>query len=244
LNPRSAQRRITGSALQASACWQRIPGVEWRLLQGVSEEEVRELLKLARRRRLRRGEVVFHREDPADSMHLVGKGRFAVRVTTPLGEPATIAIRGPGDSFGEMALVGREAKRSATVEALEEAETFCVYEHDFHQLRRQHPAVNELVTRFLVSEVRMLNERLLEALYVPVERRVLRRLNELASLYGRGDEAQADIPLTQEELAGLAGASRATVNGVLREAKRKGLLELGRGKTRILDREELARRAR
>ena len=110
--------------------------MEWRLLQGVPEEEVRRLLQVARRRTFRRGEVVFHRDDPADSLHLVVKGRFAVRVMTPLGDQATIAVRGAGDSFGEMALVGMGARRSATVEALEEAETFCVYECDFARLRR------------------------------------------------------------------------------------------------------------
>src|SRR5262249_38610336 len=186
--------------------------MEWRLLEGVPAEEVRKLLSLARRRRFKRGEVVFHRDDPADSLHLVLKGRFAVRVMTPLGEQATIAVRGPGDSFGEMALVGPTARRSATVEALEEAETFCVYEREFARLRREHAEVNELLVGFLVAEVRMLNERLLEALYVPVERRVLRRLSELARVYKQDPAGQVEIPLTQEELAGLAGSTRATVN--------------------------------
>jgi CRP-like cAMP-binding protein len=220
-------------------------GVEWRLLQGVPEEEVRRLLQVARRRRFSRGEVVFHRDDPADSLHLVVKGRFAIRVMTPLGDQATIAVRGPGDSFGEMALVGQGARRSATVEALEAAETLCVYEGEFARLRREHLQVNELVIGFLANEVRMLNERLLEALYVPAERRVLRRLNELARLYGQGAaDTQVEIPLTQEELAGLAGTSRATVNTVLGDAQKRGLVELRRGKTRILDRDRLARRAR
>jgi len=218
--------------------------VEWRLLEGVPDEDVRQLLQLARRRKFRRGEVVFHRDDPADSMHLVVKGRFAIRVMTPLGEQATIAVRGPGDSFGEIAIVTEGGKRSATVEALEEAETFCVYEGDFARLRREHPQVSELVIGFLANEVRMLNERLLEALYVPVERRVLRRLIELADLYGAGEDERAEIPLTQEELAGLAGSSRSTVNAVLRDAEKRGLIELKRGKTVILDREQLARRAR
>jgi CRP-like cAMP-binding protein len=216
--------------------------VEWKLLEGVPPEEVRQLLSLARRRKFKRGEVVFHRDDPADSMHLVVSGRFAIRVMTPLGEPATIAVRGAGDSFGEMALVGG-ARRSATVEALEESETFSVYEGDFHRLRREHREVDQLLIGFLANEVRMLNERLLEALYLPAERRVLRRVVELARLYG-GDEGAVEVPLTQEELAGLAGTSRATVNGVLRDEEKRGTVELKRGKTVVLDREALAKRAR
>jgi CRP-like cAMP-binding protein len=217
--------------------------VEWRLLEGVPAEDVQQLLSVARRRRFRRGEVVFHRDDPADSVHLIVKGRFVVRVMTPLGEPATIAVRGPGDSFGEMALVGAGWRRAATVEALEESETFCVYEGAFEQLRKRQPQINRVLIAFLANEVRLLNERLLEALYLPVERRVLRRLVELARLYGTG-EGPVEVPLTQEELAGLAGSSRATVNQVLRAEQEKGTIELKRGATRVLDPDALAKRAR
>ena len=88
-----------------------------------------------------------------------------------------------------------------------------------------------------------MNERLLEALYVPVEKRVRRRLIELAALYPSG-EGEALITLTQESLAELAGASRATVNQVLREEEKCGLIELRRGSTRVLDVESLRERAR
>jgi CRP-like cAMP-binding protein len=217
--------------------------VEWRLLEGVPGEEVRRLLSVARRRTFRKGEVVFHRGDPADSLHLISKGRFKVQVMTPLGDQATIAIRGPGDSFGEMAVVGEGAKRSATVEALEAGETFCVIESEFARLRREHEGVNQLLIDFLANEVRMLNERLLEALYVPADRRIVRRLAELAALY-RGADGEAVIPLTQDELAELAGTSRPTVNQSLRGLQDKGLVELGRGKTVVRDVEALAGRER
>jgi CRP-like cAMP-binding protein len=216
--------------------------MEWRLLEGVPDEEVRQLLSVARRRKFRRGEVVFHRDDPADSTHLVVKGRFVVRVMTPLGEPVTIAVRGPGDSFGEMALVSG-SRRSATVESLEESETFCVYEGDFNRLRREHPEVDQLVIGFLANEVRLLNERLLEALYLPVERRVLRRVAELAELDASSD-GETVVPLTQEELAGLAGATRPTVNQVLRAEQGRGSIELRRRKIVVLDRDAVAKRAR
>jgi CRP-like cAMP-binding protein len=216
--------------------------VQWRLLEGVPQEEVRRLLALARRRTFKRGEVVFHRDDPSDSLHFVVKGRFAIRVMTPLGDTATIAVRGPGDTFGEMGAIGR-APRSATVEALEEAETFCLYEREFERVRHEHATVNDVLIAFLANEVRMLNDRLLEALYLPAERRVLRRVVELAQLYG-GEDGPAEVPLTQEELAGLAGTSRATVNSVLRDEEKRGTVELRRGKTVVVDREEIARRAR
>jgi CRP/FNR family transcriptional regulator, cyclic AMP receptor protein len=217
--------------------------MEWRLLADVPEEDVRELLQVARRRTFSRGEVVFHRDDPGDSLHLIVTGRFAIRVMTPLGDTATIAVRGPGESFGEMALVSEDTRRTATVEALEPAETFAVYRTDFERIRQSNPTVTQALITFLVHEVRMLNERLLEAHYIPAERRVLRRLVELTELYPDADEGRV-VPLTQEELAQLAGTSRATVNQVLRREEERGTVELQRGRTLVLDRDALAKRAR
>jgi|SRR3954452_13417064 CRP/FNR family cyclic AMP-dependent transcriptional regulator len=217
--------------------------MQWRLLEGVPADDMRELLKLARRRRFSRGEVVFHRDDPGDSLHLIAKGRFAMRVMTPLGQVATVAVRGSGESFGELALLGNEPRRSATVAALEDAETYAIYKPEFDRLRREHPDVNELLLHFLAHELRLMSERLLEALYLPVEKRVLRRLTDLAALYATDDE-EVVISLTQESLAELAGATRATVNQVLRQEQERGLIELERGKTRVLDVRALAERSR
>jgi hypothetical protein len=117
-----------------------VDSMRWGLVAGVPEEDVRRLVSVARRPRFSRGEVVFHRDDPTDSLHLIQKGRFAVRVITPLGDAVTVAARGFGDSFGEMALVA-DGPRSATVAALEEAETLAVYQAEFHRLRKEHPQV-------------------------------------------------------------------------------------------------------
>lgn len=89
--------------------------------------------------------------------------------------------------------------------------------------------------------MRRQNELLLEALYVPAERRVLRRLVELSSVYG---DADAAIPLTQEQLAEIGGTSRATVNRVLREEQERGTVELRRGRIVVADLDALAARAR
>jgi len=215
--------------------------MRWRLLEDVPEADVQRLVSVAHRRRFGRNEVVFHRDDPADSLHLIEKGRVAVRVSTPLGDTVTITVRGPGWSFGEMALVGA-SRRTATVAALDQTETLAVYKDDFEQLRREHPSVDKLLFAFLVGEIRLLEERLLEALYLPVERRVLRRLGELTAK--ADDQQPLEVPLTQEELAELAGTTRSTINRILRDEARRGTIRLERGRTIVLDREEIARRAR
>jgi len=218
--------------------------VKWELLDGLAEAEVQALLSIARRRKFARGEVVFHEHDPADTLHLVDKGRFAVRVSTPLGDTAILSILGPGDMFGELSLLGdAQTRRSATVAALEPGETRSVHRLDFERLRGAHPETAAVLISILSGEVRRLSRHLLEALYVPADKRVLRRLLELAELYDDGG-GPAVVPLTQEDLAGLAGTSRATVNRVLREEATRGTVRLGRGRTTVLDRDGLARRGR
>lgn len=214
--------------------------VEWQLLADVPDQALHALLTIARRRTFARGEVVFHRGDPADSLNLIRKGRFSVLIVTPLGDAAMLSVRGPGDAFGELALLG-EPVRSATVSALEPAETYSVHRDEFERLRHEHPIVNDVLIGILTDRLRRLSDQLVEAYYVPADRRVLRRMCELAELY-RGDDGEAVVPLTQEEIAELAGTSRATVNRVLREAQRRGFIELRRGRTAVLDIDGLLKR--
>lgn len=217
--------------------------MEWPLLADLPEEDVRALLTAARRRTFAKGEVVFHRDDPADSLHLIVRGRFAARVTTPLGDSILFDVLGPGQSFGELALLLTEARRSATVEALEEGETRSVYRDDFARLQRTHPGVKDVLLRLLAEQLRRSTDRLVEAHYVDAETRVRRRLVDLCDTYGAA-ESGVVVPLTQEDLAAMAGTARATVNRVLREEERRGSVALARGRVTILSRAALLGRSR
>ncbi len=198
------------------------------------------MLAIARRRTFRRGEVVFHQDDPADSLHLVVEGRFGIARRTTIGEDTLLAIRARGEAFGELALVsGRE--RSATVTALEEGETLCVHRIDFDELRARHSSVDRVLVSLLARQLQRMNELLSEAFYENARRRVLRRLLEL----GNVDEASGaeEIRITQEQLGALAGASRATVASVLAAERAHGTIEVKRGVTILRDRTAVTRRA-
>jgi CRP-like cAMP-binding protein len=212
--------------------------VSWRILEALPEHEVRSVIAAARRRRFAKGEVLFHEGDPAATVHLIAKGRIAVRVTTVMGEVATVEVLGDSDVLGEMALLSPGGTRSTTAVALEPSETLVIDRDLFTRLRREEPGVTDVLVELLAERVRRLDQRLLEALYVPADTRILRRLLELADLYGDV------VPLSQEDLAGLAGTTRATVNRVLRREERAGAVALARGRTTVVDRAALARRAR
>jgi CRP-like cAMP-binding protein len=205
---------------------------DWPILSPLSDDERRQLLALARRRTYQRGEVVVHRDDTADTLHLVQAGCLAVRVLTPLGDMATLALVGPGGAFGELGLVRSEQHRSATIQAIEPSETRVLTRTMFDQLRREHPGVDALLVHILADRVAELTDRLMDALYTPAPRRVAHVLDELARRYGAGG-ATATIPLTQEDLAGLAGTSRITVSRVLGDLRRRGAVQVTRGRITV-----------
>jgi CRP/FNR family transcriptional regulator, cyclic AMP receptor protein len=110
-------------------------------------------------------------------------------------------------------------------------------------LRQRHRAFTELLVDILTLRVRTMSVQLEEALYLPVQTRILRRLVELARSYGGGREP-AVIPLTQEDIAGLAGTARATVNRILRAERSRGTVRLEKRRITVLDLESLVKRAR
>ena len=213
--------------------------MEWPLLSDLEPEDVRHLLSIARRRTFGRGDIVFHRDDPADSLHLIARGRFAARVATPQGDSVLLEVLGPGQAFGELALLLPGARRSATVLALEDGETRSVFRDDFARLQKTHPGVKDVLLRLLAEQLRRASDRIVEAHYVDADTRVRRRLCELVEAYPDGV-----VPLTQEDLAAMAGTSRATVNRVLRDEVKRGAVALQRGRVTILDVDDLERRCR
>ena len=215
----------------------------WDLLEGLDEADRQLVLSAATRRRYGRREVLFSEGDPGESLYLLETGRVAVRITTPAGDTATLTVLGPGQCFGEMALMKRSAERTATVIALEPVSVLTLQRGAFAALRRRHPEVERVLVSILAARVDRLSGQLVEALYVPTEIRVARRLVDLVRVYHDG-VLPVVIPLTQEDVAGMAGTTRPTTNTVLRGLQDDGLLRLARGRIEVLDAPGLARRAR
>ena len=219
--------------------------MEWGLLSSLTEDDRHQVIDAARRRSFARGEVLVHAGDPADSLHLISAGRVAVVVSTPTGERATLNILSPGDYFGELSLVDKRpgGRRSASVVALEPTETLVISVSTFEALCAKDPAFDQLLITALARRVEQLSQRLLDALYVGLDRRLYRCLVDLARVYGV-DNGAATVPLTQEHLADLVGGTRPSVNQILQRLVGQQLIELKRGRVIVRDVAALAVKAR
>ena len=159
------------------------------------------------------------------------------------GDSVLLDVLGPGHAFGELALLLPGARRSATVSALEDGETRSVFRDDFAQLQRSHPGVKDVLLRCSPSSS--------GARATASSRRTTstpRRACAAGSSRWRRSTRRrtaAVVPLTQEDLAAMAGTSRATVNRVLRDEEKRGTVALRRGRaSRSSTRGSLERRCR
>ena len=212
-------------------------------VRGVSEPDVDRLLELARRRTFRRAEVIFHESDAADSVHLIQRGHVASQTTTEGGSTVTYRIFGPGEMFGLLGLQSGRPGRYGTVVALEPTVTHAISAERLREVWWADPAMTQLVVDLLATEIRTFAAALVEALFVPVETRVLRRIVALCALYGEGMETVV-IPLTQNDIAGLAGTSRATVNRVMKSLENVGAIRRRRSAFIVVDQKAVATAAK
>jgi CRP/FNR family cyclic AMP-dependent transcriptional regulator len=217
--------------------------VHWALLGPLESRTREEFVALARARDFSRNEVVCHAGDPGDALHVVERGHFAVRGTLATGETATFNILSPGDYFGELALLRPDHRRTATVISLEPSRTLSVAGSAFGALCSANPRFERVISMVLADRVEALSERLMETMYESLDRRVFRRLVELAATYGDHD-GRVVIPLSQAQLADLVGATRPSVNQVLQRLADAGTVTLGRARIEVRDVAALARRAR
>jgi CRP/FNR family transcriptional regulator, cyclic AMP receptor protein len=208
------------------------------LFQAFEPDDMASIVGSALRTTLQRGDVVFGEGDAADQMFVVRSGRVAISKRSPEGKESIVALMEPGDLFGEMSLFDGE-HRSAGARALEPSELVVVPYAPLSRVFRDRPALLWPMVALLCRRMRVTDAALADSLFLDVTGRTAKRLLELA---GGADEFA--LPITQEELAGMVGASRERVNKALAQFIRLGWLAVNDRRYRILRRDDLVRRAR
>jgi CRP-like cAMP-binding protein len=208
------------------------------LFSALDGDALRRLLSTARSLRCRRNDVIFAEGDDASELFVVRSGRIAIGKQSPDGRESLVALMEEGDLFGEMPLFDDEP-RSAQARALEPSELLSVPYPPIRAVLEERPQLLWEVVAVLSRRIRSTDEALADSVFLDVTGRTAKRLLELA-----GDADEFNLPITQEELAGLVGASRERVNKAISAFVRLGWIEQVERHYRITDRTQLSRRAR
>jgi CRP-like cAMP-binding protein len=186
-----------------------------------------------------RGDVLFNEGDPPEALYLVLRGRIAIALANPVDKrESVVALMEENDLFGEMGLLD-DGPRSAMARALEPTTVLSVPYEPVLELFERHPKLLWNVSRLLAQRIRVTDEALADSVFLDVTGRTAKRLLELAN----GTD-EFTLPVTQEELAGMVGASRERVNKAIASFIRLGWLEQYDRTYRILQRDRLELRSR
>jgi CRP-like cAMP-binding protein len=186
-----------------------------------------------------RGDMLFNEGDPPEALYLVLRGRLAIALANPIDRrESVIALMEAGDLFGEMGMLDG-GLRSAMARALEPTSVLSIPYAPVLEMFEHNPRLLWNVTRLLAQRIRITDEALADSVFLDVTGRTAKRLLELAN----GSDSFT-LPVTQEELAGMVGASRERVNKAIASFIRLGWLEQHERTYRILQRDRLELRAR
>jgi CRP-like cAMP-binding protein len=186
-----------------------------------------------------RGDVLFNEGDPPEALYLVLRGRIAIALANPIDRrESVVALMEANDLFGEMGMLD-DGPRSAMARALEPTTVLSVPYGPVFEMFDENPKLLWNVTRLLAQRIRVTDEALADSVFLDVTGRTAKRLLELAN----GTDEFA-LPVTQEELAGMVGASRERVNKAIASFVRLGWLEQHDRTYRITQRERLELRSR
>jgi CRP-like cAMP-binding protein len=181
------------------------------------------------------GVRVFHEGDRSDACYLVRSGDLRVTREHPDGRAIALATLGPGDLFGELAMLDGEA-RSASVETLSDVELLALPAADVRRLLAEHPEISVKLIAALTRRLRETNERVARQSFQTVPSRVAGVLTQLiAEEAGAGGRQGVTIRMTQADLAQLAGTSRESVSRFLATLERAGVVRVGRGRVTVIE---------
>ena len=200
------------------------------------------LAAVAKRRRFGRGEVVFLKDDPGESLFIIEEGSVRIYLPSAQGTDLTLAVLGPGDFFGDMALLDG-MPRSAGATALRETGTVALDRADFTAVIQSRPEAAMAVLASVAGRLRETNELAGDMAFLHLGARLAKKLLELAAAHGvqRPDGLLLDLALTQEELANMLGVTRESVNRHLSLFRREGVIGSQGRRFLIRDAEALRR---
>ncbi len=215
------------------------------IFASLGNEDRRSLARQIDRRSFRKGTLLFRRGETGDALYIIIRGQIRIFASTRKGNEITLALLGPGEFFGEMALLDRQT-RSANAETTEDTELHILQRDNFFSFLMHKESALRALLHALSRRLRRTDDLLTEACFLQISHRLARKLVELSQTVeaAEGAPASYEIFTTQREMAGLIGATRESVNKELTVLRRKGLVQTFRNRIIIRDLERLKRRTR
>jgi CRP/FNR family cyclic AMP-dependent transcriptional regulator len=204
------------------------------LFSELSRQELQRIADVAIPRAFPKGVRVFHEGDHSDACYVVRRGDLRVTREHSDGRAIALATLGPGDIFGELAMLDG-GTRSASVETLSDCELLGLPATDVRRVIADHGDIAAKLIVAITRRLRETNERVARQSFQTVPSRVAGVLAQLIAEEASEERPGITVRMTQADLAQLAGTSRESVSRFLATLERAGVVAVGRGRVTILE---------
>jgi CRP/FNR family cyclic AMP-dependent transcriptional regulator len=193
----------------------------------LTDDDIASLARLTARKRYPKDTVVFFENEEGDTFFMILEGRIKVTILGDDGREIILSVLGPGDFFGEMALLDNEP-RSATAIAVEETELLSLQRVDFQSVLTDNRSIVSALIKVLTSRLRRANHQISTLALLDVYGRVARVIVDMAREEGKRlkDGRIAFRRATHQEIANRIGTTRETVTRMLKDLERQGLIHI------------------
>ncbi len=171
-------------------------------------------------------QTLFTAGDPGDGFYLVDDGLLKVNVVSEAGGERILAILGPGDLVGELAIIDG-APRSASVSAIRDTKLRFVSRAAFESVGERQPELYRHMMVLLSRRLRAIDDVLTATSFSPLQGRTARAVLSLADAFGK-DVGSGRIliqqKVSQSDIAAMAGIARENVSRILQDWTRRSLV--------------------
>jgi CRP/FNR family transcriptional regulator, cyclic AMP receptor protein len=196
-----------------------------------------QLCRYAKHITLKRGAALFAKGDPGNSLYAVISGSVKMSVSSPDGRSAILNIVGPGEIFGEIALLDGGA-RSADAIANTNCELFVIDRREFIPFVRSQPALAMKFIELLCTRLRSTSDQVEQIILQNLPGRLASALIRLSEKH-KLEPAGRTIAITQQEISEMVGMTRESINKQLRAWAARHWVRLEHGAIVVLKAEPL-----
>ena len=210
------------------------------LFKELDEATIKEMAEVSQMNTTRKREVIYFPEESSNTIYMLKQGKIKISRISPDGQTVTLALIGPGEIFGESAILGQSIHENIA-EVVEDAVVCAIDKETFQGMLEKNNALSRRIQVYIGSRMRQVESKIEDLVFKDARQRVIRFLSQYVRSFGKElvDIWEVRPFLTHQEIAELTATSRQTVNAILNELKTEEMIDFSRQFLRVSNLDDL-----
>jgi len=199
------------------------------LLEGMSAGMMKHLQETTSMQSNAKKEVIYFPDEASNTIYFLKEGKIKIYRLNADGKTTTLHLMGPGEIFGESALLG-QSTHDNVAEVVEDAVVCAMDKNDFQMMMEKSPQLTLSVNKFIGWRLRRIQAHVEDLVFKSARERITAFLHRYIKTFGKQmvDGWMVRPFLTHQEIADITATARQTVNQVLNELAEEDTIKFSR----------------